>query len=533
MLCGGPPGGPGRGQAGRCPGKGGVCVRKVRRLLFNRITITGALILIQLAWLLAAFTELAYLSPWIGAGLSAMSLLVVLYIVRKDDNPAYKIGWIILILLIPLLGALLYLCFGNKRPARGMRRRFRRAQALTRPVLGQNPAAAAGLAGRPLATARYVARYGPWPVWRNTDVTYYPVGEAMFADMMAALESARHYIFLEYFIVHQGSYMWESMLAVLKRKAAQGVEVRMMYDDLGSVAILPGDYWLQMEQAGIKCMAFNPFVPVMSLVMNNRDHRKILVVDGHTAFNGGINLADEYINRTHPHGHWKDTGLRLVGEGVWNFTVMFLETWNAFRPTETDLAAFRPAAHHPAPFTGTGYVQPFGDTPLDDEPLSENVYNEILAQALDYVYICTPYLSISNEMQAALCTAAKRGVDVRIITPGIPDKKIVYRLTRSYYPPLLQAGVKIFEYTPGFIHAKSYVSDDRLAVVGTINMDFRSLYLHFECGTLLYGCRAVADVKADFLETQAKCRTVRLSDCRTGFFGGLWNAVLRVLAPLL
>ena len=507
-------------------------MRKLFNVIFNRITVTGVLILIQLMWLLAAFTKFARYSPWISAALTLMSVLMVLLIVSKDDNPAYKIGWIILILLVPLLGALFYLCFGNKRPSRLMRARFDAMAPLTRPLMAQDPAAAEGLAGRTAATARYVAARGPWPVCRDTNVTYYPIGEAQFAAMLEDLERAEHFIFLEYFIIREDSYMWRRILEVLERKAAQGLDVRLMYDDLGSVALLPGNYWLQMEKKGIKCLAFNPFVPFVSLVMNNRDHRKILVVDGHTAYNGGINLSDEYINRTHPHGHWKDTGVRLVGEGVWNFTVMFLQTWNAFRRTDKDFEQFRPHIHHPAPFAGSGHVQPFGDTPLDDEPLSENVYNDILAGAQDYVYINTPYPAISHEMQTALCMAAKRGVDVRIITPGVPDKKIVYQLTRSYYPALLRAGVKIYEYTPGFVHAKSYVADDQVAVVGTINMDFRSLYLHFECGTLLYGCPAIADVKADALRTMAQCRPVEADDCRRGFFGRLLNAVLRVLAPL-
>lgn len=506
-------------------------MKKLLNSVINRILVTGLLILVQVVWLLAMFTKLVGLAPWLDIALTVLSLLFILQIVCQDDNPAYKIGWIILVTLLMPMGGLLYLCFGNKKPERWLRRRFAAVQQRTAPLLGQTPGPLEKLEPRTAATARYVARCGPWPVWDNTAADYYPIGEELYAAMLAALESAEHFIFLEYFIIRENSEMWQSILAVLERKAKQGVDVRLLYDDLGSVALLPGDYHRQMEAKGIRCVAFNPFVPFVSLVMNNRDHRKILAVDGHMAFTGGINLSDEYINRTHPHGHWKDTGVKLVGEGAWNLTLMFLETWNACRPTDESFEAFRPHTYHPGPFAG-GCVQPFGDSPLDGEPLAENVYIEILAQAQEYVTIATPYLALSNEMQTALCMAAKRGVDVRVITPGIPDKKIVYRLTRSYYPALLAAGVRIYEYTPGFVHAKSYLADGKLAVVGTINMDFRSLYLHFECGALLYGGPALEQLKADCDATLAQCREVTAGQGRQSLGARLFNAVLRVLAPL-
>lgn len=510
-------------------------MKKLSQKVFGRIAVTAVLILLQAAWLLVWFTRLASYAPWVSAVFTVLSILIVLYIVRKDDNPAYKIVWIILILLVPLLGGLLYVVFGNKRPERRMREKFARAMKATRPLLAQDEAVLGKLPARERATAHYVAACGGYPVWENTEVRYYPIGEKMYAAMMEEMEQAQHYIFLEYFIIRQYSGMWQNILALLERKVREGVQVRLMYDDLGSVALLPGGYWHELEQKGIRCLAFNPFVPLVSLVMNNRDHRKILVIDGHTAFTGGINLSDEYINVTHPHGVWKDTGVMLRGDAVWNLTLMFLETWNAMRPEDTDFEPYRPGLHAPAGVPGEtgGFVQPFGDSPLDAEPLAENVYIDILAQAKDYVYIATPYLAISNEMQTALCLAAKRGVDVRILTPGIPDKPTVFQLTRSYYASLLRAGVRIYEYTPGFVHAKSYLADDAIGVVGTINMDFRSLYLHFECGTLLYGCPALADLKRDMLQTFAASREVHLEDCRTGFWGALFSAVLRLFAPLL
>ena len=318
-----------------------------------------------------------------------------------------------------------------------------------------------------------------------------------------------------------------------REKAAAGLDVRLIYDDIGSIHCLPKHFVSSLKKAGIKVMAFNPILPFVSLVYNNRDHRKILIIDGCIAYSGGYNLADEYINRKERFGHWKDSGIRLSGHAVWNFTVMFLNMWNSFVPTEEDYTSFRPHKNHPEPFGEDGIVQPYSDSPLDDESLGENVYLEILSQAEEYVYIFTPYLIIDNEMKTALVLAAKRGVDVRIVTPAIPDKKIVFRLTRSYYEPLIKAGVKIYEYTPGFIHSKSFVCDDRIGVVGTINMDYRSLYLHFECATLMCGSSAVMDLKKDCLETFEISKEIRHEDCRRNFFGLLFDAFLRIVSPLL
>ena len=369
----------------------------------------------------------------------------------------------------------------------------------------------------------------------DSDVKYYPLGEEMYADMLRALESAEHFIFLEYFIIQPGK-MWDGIAEILKRKAAQGVDVRLICDDMGSLFLLPQGFAREMERSGVKTLMFNPFIPVLSLAMNNRDHRKIMDVDGHTVFTGGVNLSDEYINAVELHGHWKDTGVRVTGEAAWNFTAMFLEFWHAYRPESANepLDAFRPHAYHPAPFAGEGWVQPFSDSPLDGEAVSAGVYIDILAQARDYVYIFTPYLIIDDVMQAALCAAAKRGVDVRIVTPGVPDKKVVYRLTRSYYAPLLRAGVRIYEYTPGFIHAKSYLSDDTTGVVGTINMDYRSLYLHFECAAYIYRNSVVYDVEHDFEETLKKCSLITMEDCKNySWMGKKLGRLMRLIAPLM
>ena len=323
------------------------------------------------------------------------------------------------------------------------------------------------------------------------------------------------------------------MLEILRDNVAHGVDVRVIYDDVGCADYMPAKYYQTLRSYGIKAVAFNKFVPLVSIVMNNRDHRKITVIDGKVGFIGGINISDEYINKKERFGHWKDTGLMFKGPGVENLTLMFLEMWNAFNENEGSYSDYVPEEYTESGSAQDGCVLSFSDSPLDDENTSENVYTDILYSANDYVYITTPYLAIDSSLQNALCMAAKRGVDVRLITPGIPDKKMVYRLTRSYYASLIRAGVKIYEYTPGFIHAKSFVSDDKLGVVGTINMDYRSLYLHFECGTLMYDCPAVIDLRNDDLATIEKSRRIELDDCHTSFFGELLDRILRVLAPLL
>ncbi|MCL2420367.1 MAG: cardiolipin synthase [Defluviitaleaceae bacterium] len=361
----------------------------------------------------------------------------------------------------------------------------------------------------------------------------YRFGEAMFEDMLAALSQAEKFIFMEYFIIKE-SGMWDRLLEVLVRKAGGGVDVRLIVDDLGSHRLFTRSYVAKLQSQGIKVLRFNPMVPFLLLFMNNRDHRKITVIDGHTAFNGGINIADEYINQKKPFGVWKDTGVRLQGDAVWSFTLMFIEMWDTFCVTCERINDHLAYKHIPAETVETeSFVLPYGDTPLGHERLGENVYVDMLNQAEQYVYIFSPYLIISEKMINTLQMTAKRGVDVRLITPGIPDKKMVHRLARSYYRCLLEAGVRIYEYTPGFLHAKSFVCDDEIAVVGTINLDYRSLYLHFECATLLYQSDVIQDIKDDALQTIAESREVKLDGKGRWIWDEMLDAVLHLFAPLM
>ncbi len=511
---------------------------KYRRIIVSRIFTTAVFLLIQIGWGIFSVLKLSSYSVGIDLFFRILSLTIVLYIVCKDENPAYKIGWIILILIVPIFGGLLYVFAGNKQPGKVMHKRISSTQEKCLSRLRPDASVLERMRSddrRLYTTSRYVLTNSGYAPFDGTKVRYYSVGEKMYEDMLEELRKAEHFIFLEYFIINEGR-MWDSILSILVDKAECGVDVRIIYDDMGCVALLPPKYYKEIEalHPNIRCMAFNPVVPVLSLVMNNRDHRKLMVIDGHTAFSGGINLADEYINEQHPYGHWKDTGVMVKGRAAVNFTEMFLELWHTFRDTDIipDISEYAPDRFGIG-YADDGYVQPFYDTPLDREALSENVYIDIVSQAEEYVYIFTPYLILDDSMKSALCLAAKRGVDVRIVTPGIPDKKVIYRLTRANYLPLLNAGVRIYEYSPGFIHAKSFVSDDKIGVVGTINLDYRSLFLHFECGTLLYNSSAVIDLRDDHITTIEKCREITHDNIKNYYKGTMFDALLRIIAPLL
>ena len=505
-------------------------MKKLLSKLISRLSITLLLIAIQAGWGVAMLSRASAVFPWINRIFGVVAIFVVIYIINRDANPSYKIAWIVPILIFPLFGVSIYLLYGKKKPTKSMRKKFKKNEYILRDNLSQSEETVNAMDTRDACRASYLQRYS-YPVYGNTQTEYFPSGEALFPRIIEEISGAERFIFLEYFIIEEGT-VWNSILEILAKKAKEGVDVRVIYDDVGCVSKLPTGYALKLQSMGIKCTKFNPFVPFVSVIMNNRDHRKILVVDGHTAFTGGINLADEYMNITHPFGYWKDTAVMMRGEAAWSFTCMFLQMWHLIRGKEEDISAFRPDVRYAQKFAGKGFVQPFSDSPLDDEAVSENVYIDIIAAAQKYVYICTPYLVIDDRMKNALTLAAKRGVDVRIITPGIPDKKIIYRLTRSYYPELLQGGVKIYEYTPGFLHEKAIVSDDRCAVVGTINMDFRSLYLHFECGVLMTNTTAVFDVRDDTLSLFPSCREVEKIK-KKNIFARVFDSILRTFAPLL
>lgn len=510
-------------------------LKKILKKVVHRVVIVGLLLALQIGWLAIYLTQMAEYSPIMSIILNVLSFLAVLAVVNARDNPSYKLAWVIAILVFPLFGGTMYLLFSGWLLSKSLRKKLGRAEKQLLPLIKQDAEVFERLEELDKAAAgqaRYIKDYAKFPVWNDSTATYFRSGEENFPVLLEELRKAEHFIFLEYFIVEAGE-MWDTILEILKEKAAAGVDVRMIYDDLGSIFVLPYQYYRTLEQYGIKCEAFNKFIPVFSLVMNNRDHRKILVVDGHTAFTGGINLADEYINKKEKCGYWKDTGIMVRGEAAVNLTVMFLTIWNAIRPTDTNVSKLLPHAYHAGIFKGDGYIQPYGDSPLDRETVGENVYLNMIAAAREYLYIFTPYLIIDNEMMTALCLAAKRGVDVRIVTPGKPDKKMVFWLTQSYYAQLIESGVKVYRYLPGFIHAKVFVCDDIYATVGTINLDYRSLYLHFECGVFLSHCSEIKRIKEDAVDTIGQSGLVTREMARKKLPVRLAQVVLRVFAPLL
>ena len=511
-------------------------MKKILKFLFSRMAIVGMLILLQLAILFYAIWDLSESFIYLYVLFVTISIMVVVYIVSRNDNPSYKLAWTIPVLLIPVFGGLFYLIFGGNKTSKKFRKKIQAAYEDFEPLMRQDQSILEEIKSQDKLVfnqVKYIKDYAGYPIYKNTTTKYLSPGEEFFEVLMEELKKAKHYIFMEYFIIENG-YMWDSILEVLESKVKEGVEVRVIYDDMGCLQTLPYRYSEVLEKKGIKCEVFNPFVPLLSLKMNNRDHRKITIVDGHTAFTGGINLADEYINKIVKYGHWKDASIMIKGEGVWSLTVMFLQAWNFEKNTKENYERFKPTIHKENEFICDGYVQPYGDSPLDGETVGENIYLNIINKAIDYVYINTPYLIIDNELVTALILAAKSGVDVRIVTPHIEDKWYAHIVTRAYYSHLIESGVKIYEYIPGFIHSKTFVSDDKVATVGSINMDYRSLYLHFECGVFLYNTKSIDEIKSDFLNNLEKCKRFTLEDCKNVKWSNrILRAILRVSAPLM
>lgn len=498
-----------------------------------RTILLGLSILIQLfvifiaLWMFDTYFIYFYLISMV------LGLCISLIIVNNKSNPAYKIAWIILILFVPIFGSMIYLLFGSGHTGR-MERKLIRSQQQIQRSLDVDDAIIAEIAKTDKSCANQLQylQFEHCPAYKGTSAEFLSPGEVKFERLKLELEKAEKFIFIEYFIIANG-VMWEEILEILKRKVKQGVEVRVMYDDFGSLLTLPYRYGRYLKSLGIKHCVFNKLIPVLSALINHRDHRKIVVIDGKVGFTGGINIADEYINVKKKHGHWKDSSIVIEGEAVWSLTVMFLSTWDYINNIEEDFSVYK-AEGYRIDGEENGYVQPYYDSPLDDDQVGENVYLNMISRAKNYVYIESPYLLIDREMEVALTTAAKQGVDVRIITPHIGDHWYVHAMTRSNYEILTHSGVKIYEYTPGFIHAKVFVCDDELATVGTINMDYRSLYLHFECGVLLYKSPAIQQIYDDFLEIVKCSEGITYEACRaTPWHKRIGRGLLKVFAPLM
>ena len=490
-------------------------------------------VVLQVYWIVMFAIKLNSYYAVLSTATSFVALILVFRIYGETYNSAYKMSWIVLILAFPILGVCLFVLFGNEGSTAMIRHHLANIDTQTDKLLNQKPDVLEHLKKdrRIYNQSWYLWKKAGFPVYQNTDVRFYKDTCEALEAQKEELKKAEKFIFMEYHAI-QDSTAWAGIEAILKEKAASGVDVRVFYDDMGSIGFLSKPFVKRLQSEGIKCKVFNPVMPVLNVFMNNRDHRKITVIDGKVGFTGGYNLADEYFNLTHPYGQWKDSGIRLEGEAVRSLTVIFLRLWSALEKEKEDLSGFFSEVSCDA--SAQGFVQPYSDSPLDGERTGENVYLNLIKGAQDYVYITTPYLIIDDEMKRELTMAAERGVDVRIVTPGIPDKKLIYSVTRSYYAGLATRGVRIYEYEPGFIHAKQFLADGEIAAVGTINLDFRSLYLHFENGCLFYNCPAVADVKTDFDELFEISREV------TGKYSAKQNVavrgvqcILRLFSPLM
>ena len=503
--------------------------RGLLQIIFGRTGIIIVSLIVQILFLFAAFYKLEGFLPYFWGGNTLLSAAVVLFLFGNDDNPTIKLTWFFILAVLPVFGLILYVYIKTDLGHRLMIRRYNDILSQTEHFAPSESACSKEELPEELQSlASYLNSCG-FPCYQNTQAQYFPLGDDAFEVMCDELQKAEHFIFLEYFIVREG-YMWGRILEILKEKVNAGVEVRVLYDGTCAVALLPYSYPEKLEKLGIACKMFAPLRPFVSTHYNYRDHRKIMVIDGQIAFTGGVNLADEYINKIVRFGYWKDSGVRLDGPGAASLANIFLTFWKAKYPDEDlDAGCDLPAA---VPVETDCLVQPFADSPVGREAVAKNVYLELINQAQKRLYICTPYLILDNDLLSCLRLAAKRGVDVRIYTPGVPDKPTIYQLTRSYFPHLLRAGVKIYSYTPGFLHAKTWLVDDRIAAVGTVNLDYRSLYLHFENSVLLYGGAVLDDVRRDLAEIEKESAAVTLADCRTGFFGTLYSAVLRLVAPL-
>jgi len=519
-------------------------MRKKIKYIFRRRILVFLSLLCQIALVFFLIAGTGIYLQYSYLVLSFISVIVCIFIINKHEKAGFKLTWIFLILLFPLFGGILYIMLNFWSNPKKLR------TAINRSI--QESKDSFLLPGNRLdelidtfpefkTQAYYLQEYAGFPVYGNTRQVYFPSGESFFYNMLEELEKAQKYIFLEFFIIKEG-HMLDFTLATLEKKAKEGLDVRIMYDDLGCFFTLPHDFQKTLAKRGIKTYIFNRFRPIVSSLQNNRDHRKLISIDGKVAFTGGLNLADEYINVVKRFGHWKDAAIMIEGDGAWSLTLIFLQMWNLGFKEKDDYASFYPwknnIIEHTAKgveegFEEWGYVQPYADSPIDRENVGEHVYIQIINQAKKYVYISTPYLIVDDNLLSALSLAAKSGVDVRIITPHRWDKWIVAITSRSYYRRLINAGVKVYEYTSGFNHGKTFVADDMLATVGTTNLDFRSLYLHFECGVLIYSSKVISDIKNDFLRILPGSKEITLKDCARNIFQRIIPDVLRVFAPLM
>lgn len=508
-------------------------IRKFR-LLMSKYGFSIAIILIELVLVFGIILYMSQIAPIIWVTLVFLiSVATVIAIVNRSMSPESKVTWLI-VTFVPVFGPLLYLMFGERRLSK---KELKQLQELNSIAFHENNGRQLHLQLQETDKPAYgiinalLHMDSNAEVYDQTDSQFFASGEEMWQQMLEDLKRAEKFIFLEYYIVDEG-LMWDSILEILEEKAAQGVEVKMLYDDIGCMVTLPGDYTVHLRSKGIDAHKFNKVIPRMTVAYNNRDHRKILVIDGQISYTGGINLADEYINRIERFGHWKDSGIRIDGPATQAFTRLFLMNWYINRGEISDFDQYHleNQTRH-----GSGLCIPYGSgpKPIYKTKVGKIVYQNLINQAEDFVYITTPYLIIDYDLTEDIKNAAMRGVDVRIVTPFVPDKKLIQLITRGAYPDLLSAGVRIFEYTPGFIHSKQMIVDDRFAAVGTINLDYRSLVHHYENAVLLYKTESIADIRKDFERIFEQSQEIFSDTINPTWYQMMIKEVTQLFAPML
>lgn len=508
-------------------------VRGFLKIIFSRTVIFTISILIQVFIIFGIYYFFNEYITYFYLLFVVLGFSIIIDILNNESNPMFKLAWVIPILLIPVFGILIYIIFNNQIIVKKVNKRLDYTKNKTKKYLQQDIKIYEEIYHEDRHVAnlvKYMNNYGYYPIYKNTDVKYYASGEEMYPDFIKELKSAKEFIFMEYFIVAHGKFCY-SVLEILKEKVKDGVEVYFMYDGMCSMSLLSHNYPEILETYGIKCKMFNKVVPVLSTHQNNRDHRKITVIDGKISFTGGINIADEYINEVDRFGYWKDTAIKLNGEATNSFTIMFLSMWNVIEKRDIDYNKY---LRNYKVDKATGYVMPYGDNPLDKYEISKDIYLDLINTSTKYIHIMTPYLILDYEILSALKYAAKRGVETILIMPCIPDKWYTYMLARSYYTELLESNVKIYEYNNGFVHAKEFISDDLEAIVGSINLDYRSLYLHFECAAYMYKCKEIKNIEKDFEETLVKCIEItKESNKNYNIFKKIFGRILRLFAPIM
>lgn len=505
-------------------------MKKFFRTVFGRLAVIGLAIILQIL-LIIAFIALLNTRFWMLQVFSAVLGLIVFFsIIQRDMYPDSKLPWLVIVMAMPLFGTVLYLMFAKNSMSRKQKKLILALQTRGKEVF--DGCGCKDIEAPYKGQSEYIKNTTSLPLYENCACDYYPSGEEFWTALKEELSKAEKFIFMEYFIIERG-IMWDGILDILIDKAQKGVEVRVMYDDVGSVAKLPMNYHKRLRKHGIKCVKFNPFRPIVSGIHNNRDHRKITVIDGKVGFIGGANIADEYINAISPFGRWKDSAVRLKGEAVKSLTSMFLTSYQLQTGIVEEIGEYFPEEYEV--FENEGFVQPYldGPAPAYRNHIGENVYINLINSAQKYLYITTPYLIIDHELQTALRSAGLRGVDVRIVTPHIPDKKLVFNITRSNYKPLMDCGVKIYEYKPGFVHAKNFLADGEVGVVGTINLDYRSLTHHYECAVWMHKVPALGALKEDFEKTFSECILQDKNTVKMNAIKRLTCVVARIFTPLL